>query len=328
MLFSTHEETFLSEIKEILPVSSATSREKLWPFIDQAERKYIRPLLSSLYDDVDTYYNNNSEFSGSDDDSTTYASLLKLIQAASINLAYFIGYDLLNVIASDQGFQQTGDNGGFKGLYKYQEENLRRYFSETGYNGLDDMLSYIEQNIEFFPSWQTCPVNISRKSAIIKDAETFDAICFINRSRIIFLRLQRYMAEVTDFEIKPLLGTVWNTLCIELAADDPDLNYIALAEEIRKPLAYLACAKLIEHTGTLTDRGLYFEGKTSGSSDNNYKTHAMGQPLDKLEDEYECTGRRYLELLRQYLIDNELITTVSASSVYARDNDDKKTFVA
>jgi hypothetical protein len=53
MFFSTIEETFLTEVQEILPVSVATDREKLWPFIEQAERKYILPLLEKeLYDDL------------------------------------------------------------------------------------------------------------------------------------------------------------------------------------------------------------------------------------------------------------------------------------
>ena len=329
MLFSTHEETFLTEIQEVLPVSSATSRDKIWPFLDQAERKYIRPLLSTLYADVDKFYNDNDNWTGgSGDDTEVYSGLLSLIHSATINLAYFIGFDLLNVIASDAGFQQTGDNQGFKSLYKYQQDNLRTYFSETGYNGLDDMLTYIEENIEYFPQWEASAVNTARKTAIIKDADQFDALCFINRSRLTFLRLQRHMAEVIDFEIKPMLSTVWAALLVELESDDPDIAYINLAAEIRKPLAYLSCAKLIEQTGNLTDRGLFFEGKSSGSPDSNYKNPVTGPSAEEASETFCETGRRYLELLRQYLITNEFIVTVAASAVYDRDNDYKKTFVA
>lgn len=331
MLFSTHEETFLTEIKDILPVSSATSRERLWPFIEQAERKYIKPLLQdALYADIDKYYNNNEDWtSGSGDDSTQTANLLKLIQIACINLAYFIGFDLLNSISSDAGFQKTGENGSFKGLYKYQEENLRRYFEQTGYNGLDDMLTFIDDNIEAFPEWEETSVFTQRKTAIIKDAETFDAICFINRSRLTFMRLERFMAEVTDFDIKPLLGDEYALLIAELQADSPASNYVALAAEIRKPLAYLSCAKLIEKTGNLTDRGLFFEGKQSGFPDDTTKAAATGINMQTAAASYRSTGNSYLAALSKYLIDNGFVSTGSTTgSVYARDNTAKKTFVA
>jgi hypothetical protein len=331
MLFSTHEETFLTEITDILPVSSATSREKLWPFIEQAERKYIKPLLEdALYASIHRFYNDNgSGESSSGDDSSQMTALLKLIQIAEINLAYFIGFDLLNVITSDSGFQKPGDGGNFKGLYKYQEENLRRYFEQTGYNGLDDLLKYIEDNIESFPEWEDSSLFAFRKTAIIKDSESFDAICFINRSRLTFCRLQRYMNEVLDFDVKPLLGAEWALLMAQLQSGSPDAKYTALGIEIRKPLAYLSCALLIEKTGNLNDRGLFFEGKNSGFPDDSYKNPAQGTTMFAAAASYRDTGKKYLAALSQYLIDNEFTSTGSASgSVFNRDNEGKKIFVA
>lgn len=331
MFFPTLEETFLTLLQEILPASSATGRLKLWPFIEQAERKYILSLLEAdLYADLQKFYNDHDNWtSGSGEDQTKTAELLKLIQIAEINLAYFTGFDLLNVITSDAGFQKPGDQGNFKGLYKYQEENLRRYFESTGYNGLDDMLKYIEANIEHFPEWEGSTNFTLRKSSIIKDAETFDAICFINKSRLTFLRLQRFMNEVIDFDIKPLLGTEYTTLMTELAKEDPADKYAALVPEIQKPLAFLSCAKLIEKTGNLTDRGLFFEGKNSGAPDDSYKNPAQGDNALLSAGSYISTGKKYLEALRQYLIDNSFTSQGSENgSVYNRDNDNKKTFVA
>jgi hypothetical protein len=331
MFFSLLEETFLSEVQEILPVSVATDRVKLWPFIEQAERKYIFPLLESdLYDDLQKFYNDHDNWtSGSGDDQTKTAELVRLIRIAEMNLAYFIGFDVLNIITSASGFQRTGDTDNFKGLYKYQEENLRKYFENTGYNGLDDVLKYIEANIEHFPEWEHTTNYTVRKAAIIKDAETFDRICFINNSRLTFLRLQRYITEVIDFEIKPLLATEWATLMTELAKEDPAPKYSALVPEIQKPLAYLSCAILIEKTGNLTDRGLFFEGKNSMYPDDSFKKPAEGDSVVISAGSYRSTGLKYLEALRQYLITNSFTSQGNIEgNVYKRNNDDKKTFVA
>lgn len=331
MFLSTIEETFITEIQGILPASLATSRLKLWPFIEQAERKYILPLLEAeLYADLQKFYNDHGNWtSGSGEDETKTAALLKLIQIAELNLAYFIGFDLLNVITSDAGFQRPGDGAAFKGLYKYQEENLRKYFETTGYNGLDDMLQYIEENIEHFPEWEDTTNFTIRKTALIKDAETFDNICFINKSRLTFLRLQRFMNEIIDFEIKPLLGTEWTTLMVELAKEDPAAKYTALVPEIRKPLAFLSCAKLIEKTGDLNDRGLFFVGKNSMFPDDSFKKPAEGDSVVVAASSYRSTGRAYMETLRQYLITNSFTSQGSVDgNVFDRDNDGKKIFVA
>jgi hypothetical protein len=333
MFFSTLEETFLTEIKEILPASVATDREKLWPFIEQAERKYILPLLEKdLYDDLQKFCNDHDNWisggSGGEDETKTL-ELLKLIRIAELNLAYFIGFSPLNVKISDGGFQRTGESDAFKGLFKYQESDLKTYFETTGYNGLDDMLKYIEENIEHFPEWEESSLYSTRKAAIIKDAETFDNICFINKSRLTFLRLQRYMTEILDFEIKPLLGDEWSSLMTELAKEDPAPKYSALVPEIQKPMAYLSCAKLIEKTGNLTDRGLFFEGKNSMSPDDSYKKPAEGDAILMAMGSYRSTGLQYLEALRQYLIKNSFTSQGSEEgNVYNRDNNDKKTFVA
>jgi hypothetical protein len=333
MFFATLDETFLTEIQEILPASVATDRVKLWPFIEQAERKYILPLLESeLYDDLQKFCNDHENWmsggSGGEDETKT-AALVNLIRIAELNLAYYIGFAPLNVKISDAGFQRMGDSEAFKGLYKYQESDLKSYFETTGYNGLDDILKYIEENIEHFPEWEESTNYTVRKATIIKDAETFDRICFINNSRLTFLRLQRYINEVIDFEIKPLLGTEWTTLMTELAKEDPAPKYSALVPEIQKPLAYLSCAILIEKTGNLTDRGLFFEGKNSMFPDDSFKKPAEGDAVVVSAGSFRSTGQKYLEALRQYLIANSFTSHGSEEgNVYNRNNDNKKTFVA
>jgi hypothetical protein len=333
MFFSSVDDTFLTEIQGILPVSVATDREKLWPFIEAAERKYILPLLErELYDDLQEFCNNRGEWQSggsSGEDTIKTTELVRLIRIAELNLAYYTGFDVLNVMISDAGFQRVGDQGNFRGLYKYQEENLRKYFENTGMNGLDDCLKYIEDYIEYFPEWEESANYSARKVAIIKDAEAFDAICAINKSRLTFLRLQRYMTEVIDFEIKPLLGTEYTTLMTELGKEDPLVRYSLLRGEVAKPLAYYSVAKLIENSGSLTDRGLLFEGKNSMFPDDSTKKYAEGESAGFVASGYRRIGDRYMEALRKYLIDNSFTEHGSEDgNVYDRDNTDKKTFVA
>jgi hypothetical protein len=331
MFFSESEDTFLAEIKKYISASAATSKEKLWSHIEAAERKFILPILGrATYDDLQLFFNNRKQWtSGSGDDVAKTTELLKLIQLAEINLAYFIGFDLINARISDQGFQRA-ETEKFKGLYKYQEENVREYFKNTGFNGLDDILQYLEDNMEYFPEWEDSDAYTLRKTSFIGDTKSFNKICDINNSRLIFLRLQPFIQQVLDIDIKVLLGnTIWTALTVELAKNNPDAKYTALAAEIRKPLAFLSIALLIKSTGNLTDKGLYFEGKMSGFPDNTTSTAAIGSAAADSYTLYGSTGEQYLEALRRYLIDNSFPGyTAITGGVYMRDNDGKKTFFA
>jgi hypothetical protein len=331
MFFSTIESTFIEEVQDIIPASVSITRAKLWPFIEQAERKYVKPLLGdTLYQDLNTFYNNRSSWSsGSDaEDAAKTTELLRLLRIAELNLALLVGFPVLNSVISDTGFQRT-ESENVKGLYKYQETELKKYFESAGFNGLDDMLSYIEENIEHFPEWEDSQIYQARKTSLIKDAIVFDEICYINRSRLTFLRLQRYITEVMDLDIKPLLGDEYATLMSELAKEDPQAEYSAMAVEIRKPLAYLSCAKLIEKTGNLEDRGLFFEGKNSMYPDDSVKRSATADEIASSVRSYREMGEKYMEALRQYLTLNGFIQTGSvAGGVYNRDNTNKKIFIA
>lgn len=326
MFFSTDEDTFLEQVKVFIPASAATSKDRLWPFVDAAERKYILPILGrELYDDLQTLSNNSDDWSGTDEDKTKSDELLKLIKLSEINLAYYLGFDLLNARISDLGFQRA-ETESFKGLYKYQEENVRTYFKETGFNGIDDILQYLEDYIEYFPEWEDSDSYTVRKSAIIKDTASFDAICRINGSRLIFLRLQPFIQQVMDIDIKTCLGeTIYEALQTELAADSPSAEYLALITEIKKPLAFLSVALLVKNTGKLTDKGLFFEAQSANSPDNISLT--PGNETSGNYAYYRSSGEQYLEGLRKYLLENfaDDYNPVTGS-VYSRDNDDCKTF--
>ena len=324
MFFSTVEDTFLEQVKVFIPASAATSKERLWPFIEAAERKYILPLLGrELYDDLQLFSASDSGWSGEGEDIVKSTELLRLVRLSETNLAYFIGFDILNSRISDQGFQRA-ETENFKGLYKYQEENVRTYFKDTGYNGLDDILQYLEDYMEYFPEWENSASYTLRQSSILKDTKTFDGICAINGSRLIFLRLQPFINQVMDIDIRNVLGAdIYDALQDELNSLGSGGDYLALAAEIKKPLAFLSAALLVKNTGTITDKGLYFESR-SGSADS--VTLTPGGVDSSNYAYYRSTGEQYLEGLRKYLRENFVDYLGVTGSVYSRDNDGKKTF--
>ena len=330
MFFTNFDTVFAEEVKGILPISASLEREKLWPYLERVERKYIVPVLGAeLYEDLLKYHTDREAWSGSGIDAEKTEGLIRLIRISELNLAFFTAFDIFSVIISSAGFQRS-ESENFKGLYKYQETNLKTLFAETGYDAIDDILTYLEDNIEYFPEWEESATNQARLKSLIKDASTFNSICDIKNSRLTFLRLVPFMKQVVDMEIVKAIGTLlWTKLQAEMASANPDPKYIALVPKLREPLAFLSSALLVLNTGDLTDRGLYFESRNSLYPDPSTSRPGEGDTLATRYKFYRETGMSYLAAVTKYLADNSFTEYTGASeSIYNRDNDGKKIFVS
>jgi hypothetical protein len=326
----------VEEIQQYLPVSVATSFDTIKPFIESSERKFIKPVLGyDAYTKLVGYYTaqqNSGSWGSSQEDSDAYADVLKLAQKALINLAYYHGFSILSVQATDGGFHRI-ESAEFKGLYKYQEEDLKDLFKKDGYNGIDDLLEYLEENIEYFPEFEDSENRLIDKANIIPDTKTMNSIYYIGGSRMVFLRLRYFMAQVEHFAIKKLLGaTLYNFVKSELTKAEPAARVVALLPYLQKPVAFLTVAAGIEELGiNVTDKMLFFESQMGTILNSSVKTPANADQLGIVKDKANKTGNSYLEDLKAFLIANETTyTEYSGQSgyIYARDNTDKKTFFA
>ena len=329
--------TSIDEIKQYLAVGAGTDFNRLKPHIQNAETAYLKPLLSSgLFSELQDFYDNPPEtpLTGP---SILYNELLSLVQRTLIHLTYWSGFQVLNATISDGGFKRT-ESEKVKSLFKYQELELKEYFKTTGFNGLDEILFYLEMEIKKsedepvnFKSFADSDAWTILKSSFIPDTSTFNSIVFINHSRLTFLRLKSSMQLVEDLDIKPLLGeAIFDEIKLEMVKKTPSAQVTAILPTIQKAIAYLATALLMEESGAdLTEKGLYFE---STSSENNLVQNKQPSESDRisfLAKRNKAIGLNYLERIKSYLIANQADwPTYSGQSGNAlrRNNTDKKSF--
>jgi len=307
MLFKT-----IEEIKQFLAVGAGTDFNRLKPHIQNAETAYLRPLLGPvLFKELQDFYN-NPEADPPVENKNLLPELLALAQRSLIHLTYWSGFQVLNATISDGGFKRT-ENEKVKSLFKYQEVELKEYFKTTGFNGLDEILFYLEMEINKsegvdvnFKSFVDSNAWTVLKSSFIPNTCTFNAIVFINHSRLTFLRLKSSMQLVEDLDIKPILGkAIFDEIKLEMVKKTPSSKVSTILPHIQKALAYLATALLMEESGAdLTDKGLYFE---STSSENNLTLNKEPSETDRinfLAKRSKGIGQNYLECLKSYLIAN------------------------
>lgn len=326
MLFKT-----ISEIKTFLPVGAGNDYGRLKPHIENAEQKYIKPLLgTNMYEELEEFYDAAYPEDPTEVQEAT-KKLLEKVQHALIHLAYFVGFDFLNIQATDAGFHRS-ESQTQKGLYKYQEDNLREYFQQSGLNGLDDVLVFLENNIAHFGEFKASNNWTELKESFLPTVAVIEKIPYnLHGSRLIFLALKPHVSFAEDTDIKPLLGTtIYNTIKTEMVKDAPAEKVTNILPYIRKPLIYLAAANLMEETGaTLYDKGLYFEEKTGLYPGNTKKAPAEAEIAAKRVAGQRLKASIYLEALKKYLndnIDEWEDYSGQTGSLFNRDNTDKKTF--
>lgn len=337
----------IEDVREVISISDATSFDRLFPHIFNAEQKYLFPLIGSeLYAVLTEFYNNpdsdlltrsdmNPDFNADfyikvEDQNIAKARLLYIIQQAIIHLAFYEGFDLLNAYVSDSGFKrQEGDN--FKSLFKYQEDNIRNYYKENGLNGLDRVLNFLEVNLSHFTEFTD--VYSAQKGKIIPNARVFNGIYNIHNSNIIYLRLIQHMKTVEELQLTPVLGkSNMETIYEGLKASEVPEKVVKILPYLRNVVAWFSVVMLIEESGAdITDKGLYFEGLKGGISMNDVKMPATDLAIQNLSYRNTNIAENYMQLLKRYLDENSddwSNWNNPRSRFVNRDNSGKKTFWA
>jgi predicted GIY-YIG superfamily endonuclease len=335
----------IEQLREVINVSKATTFDRLFNHLFNAEQKYIFPLIGSdMYEKLADFLNNpdsnlltrsdmNTDFNAYfyvevDEQSTAYARLLYTTQQAIAHLAFYEGFDILNALVDETGFKRIETNEK-KALFKYQEDNIRNYYKETGLNLLDNILLLLETNIDHFPEYdEQLSLN---KSRIIPDTKTFNSIINIRNSRIIYLRLLQHMKTVEELELAPVVGAANMTIIYDgiKASTVPDAVK-AILPYLQNVVAWSSSVMLMQESGAdLTDRGLYFEGIKGGISMNDVKQPASDSRITDLVRRNTSIAMAYMQALKNHLLNNASSWGDYDSPrqvIHNRDNAGKKNF--
>lgn len=338
MFFSSYKWENGKEMDAIIPVSSALSFEKVRSSLEAADELYLQPVFgTTLMGTFETLYAGNMPEGVASKDAE---ALVRLLQRAEANLAFYTNFDALQLRITDQGFQRQ-QTENFGSPYKYQEDRLRQTFKNRGFNAIDLLLELLDAQFSALEGYADMPVRCTTATDIVQRTSEVNAIHFINNSRLVFLRLVPIMTAVTHNDLRPLLGwQLFNKMTQALQegkASEPENvpgeSVTRTFDELRRHcipfVVKQAVAQLLRETGTITDRGLYFMGQSAASSDNQTATPATRR------EAHDAAATAAAEAQRNA---NTLLAFIRwkwpeyyggrQSEIFKRDNDDKKTFWA
>ncbi|MCD4681123.1 MAG: hypothetical protein K8S00_12130 [Bacteroidales bacterium] len=329
MLFIESQNTKAEQIKEFISVNVSTSFNNIEPYLVIGEREYIKPLLgTALFDLLDAY-------AADPTDDELWDELLSLARRALINLAFYRGYSMISIKISDAGVHRM-ETDHEKTLYKYQEQSIINTFKTDGFNGLDNVLEFCEDNIATFPDFESSESYTVFKSKFISKTSVFSEIFSINKSRLVFLRLQPYTTLVEDFEILPTIGRVlFDKLKAEIVKETPDEKLMKVVEFIQKAIAFLSVSKAIAEIGVnITEKAVYFETSQATAGDTIQQSTLSDKQIERISTNNKNTGLNYIQYLTDFLHENIAdypdyaeFYGYNDGEIIGRDNTDKKTFL-
>ncbi len=270
MIFSEKKWNKSEEIKQYVKTSAALSFTVMVTPLRNAFDTFISPLLG------EEMTNKLVEFYNSDESKDCEKQVLAIAQKANANLAFYNDFDEINVRITDSGTQrQENVDSGFKTLYQSQEHNLRRSFRNKGFNALDQMLEFLEKNIDSFDSFKKSNAYTFRRDNIVPSASFADKFYFIASSRIVFLRMLPHLEFVENTLVRQTLGEALykhfkEEMFSEEYSGEDKIYFDTLRNDAARVMVLGAVRRLIIDGGSLTDRGLYFSSQET-TSNSGYK---------------------------------------------------------
>lgn len=175
------------ELDTIAPTMLEAAHAHLIPWLSE-------PLWNDLVDAV-----------ANDDATSAEADLLPYVQRP---LAYLTLYEYSRIggmMMSEAGMFRI-ESEDRKSAYKYQENNYREYMLHHGYEALERMLTYLEENESDFSGWANSSAYTANKALLINTAADFRARYSKYISRYTFEMLRGIIQDVETMAIIPTLG--------------------------------------------------------------------------------------------------------------------------
>lgn len=323
MVFSKEKWNDAAELNQFIPVSAALYFESVQSSLEDAWRLFVLPLLGeALAEEIEAYYDD-------EDPTALQLKVLNECQRAVANLAFWYNFDELNIRISDQGMQRQESDGSFKQTYKYQEDQLKTSFKNKGFNALDRVIDLLDKHQKDFPLYEQSPAYASRKSSIVRSTAEVDANYFINNSHLIFLRLKPIFKLVEESGLRAVLGESLYKDLLKAIKDGETNIGDTTTEELRLRcvsfVVFTSIAELMQQTGTLTDRGLYFEQIHEGDGNLSVKPARPGDLMirvDNLRKNADTCLNQLMNFIQHYL---PAYYKGRQSDVLNRDNNHKRT---
>lgn len=283
-------------------VNTSMAWAELTPAIRQATTKFVIPYIGSeLYNDLATKFEVDTVLT------PEQAAALELLQDT---IAFYTIYHILpekNAVVASNGILQNTPDGGAQPVNQWGWKAKRWAALENGDTFLDTLLQHLESQVAagvgYFNLWKESPAYKVKTSDFFTQTSQLDDYLNIQASRRSFISLVRFMKQVEEDVIAPLLCSDLYEAILNAA---PTPSNKLLLPMIRKAVAYLGAEEAIPHHRIVIDGdGFRVVSQTDQFDDRRNMTNNIHESaIQALKVRCGDQGRKAVAKLAKFLEDN------------------------
>ena len=288
----------LSQVLTAASINVSNSIENWFPYIDEAQETFIKPVLGDvLYDQLQGAMNPDDHAPEVRPIDGRLVDLLAKIRKPLALYALWLGADEFGVSISSQGIQVI-ESPTHKTAPQYRVQNLKENWIRRANTSLDLILKFLDEHKEDYPGYEPQDADL-----FIRGTLEFNSEVDIRESRRVFVSLKPIIRSVEKKYIRPTLSA---ELFDELKAawqsgEDFTTSQIALLDLIRPALAHLTMARaLLEISIDILDWGIF---DTAGNTFANVSSKQASNKdrISIMAEANQRDGESELKALQQYL---------------------------
>jgi len=288
----------LSQVLTAASINVSNSIENWFPYIDEAQETFIKPVLGDvLYDQLQSAMNPDSLAQEGRPIDGRLVDLLVMIRKPLALYALWLGADEFGVSISSQGIQVI-ESPTHKTAPQYRVQNLKENWIRRANTSLDLVLKFLDEHKEDYPGYEPQDADL-----FIRGTLEFNSEVDIRESRRVFVSLKPIIRSVEKKYIRPTLSA---ELFDELksawqSGEDLTTSQIALLDLIRPALAHLTMARaLLEISIDILDWGIFdTAGNTFASVSS--KQASNKDRISIMAEANQRDGESELKALQQFL---------------------------
>lgn len=229
----------IAEIKEYIRVTEvANFDESFKPFVEEVEQIYIIKYLGQdQYDELQVYYDLEL------DNDPALTALLEHTQRALTKFLLKTAAPFIDLEISEGGFT-VNDTQTASPASQARVEKLIKVTYMQGWDSLEILIKYLEDNVSDFPLWAASDAYILSKSTLIQSAGDFDKYYTIHESRLWFFNAKSIMRDVDQSEvISRISQELYDTLLSEINAGSVSAANEAILPNLKRAISHFTYAR-------------------------------------------------------------------------------------
>ncbi len=310
----------VEEFRKYVPIDINSSIDNLIPFIQSAQRDFLKPLLGPDYveDLLDDYTTAEGNPENMNED---YALLLPFAQKVVANGAAYLGVNHIGVNVGNIGIQVNHGKDS-EPAPRWKVDNLQISYLTEADKAAEDLLEWLESyatDLNMFADWLESEYNTLTLGLMVPNVAVASEHIDIAESRRIYLRLKKRIKLIEATTISRLLSPAqYSAIKEELIADTLSEDNEALVNLCIPIIAKKALFETIPFMRVgIQDGALVMYSSTDGVISKSIATKEAISAIQAALKTGDLGFDADIQSLTQFILDNiETYPLIKASGVY------------